>query len=120
MYLPVLLLLLLIIPAFLIYYLKKNKDKLYDQNFQMMFGFIYQEYRKECYYMELIKLGIKLLIMIIDSIYKGNTQLQISIIQYSLVIYLMVIIKVRPYSQHSANTIELFNTFLNLSNMILV
>jgi len=54
-----------VIPALFIRFLKKNKEILYDAEFKMKFGFIYEEYRKECYYTEFIKIGIKVLITMI-------------------------------------------------------
>ena len=119
-YIPALLLFLAVIPGFSIYFLKKNKKRLYDDaNFKMKFGFIYQEYRKNCYYIEFIKVGIKLFIMIIQSVYKDTLQLQVSIIQQILTFYLVLVIRVRPYSQHSANTLEIYNISLSLLNMII-
>jgi len=31
----------------------------------MKFGFIYQEYRKECYYIEVVKVAVKVLMVMI-------------------------------------------------------
>jgi len=79
-YFPVLVFFLLIIPAISVCFLKKNIEKLYDPDFQMKYGFIYQEYRSQCYYIEFIKIALKILIMITQSIYIDSMQLQVSVI----------------------------------------
>ena len=86
----------------------------------MMFGFIYQEYRDQCYYVEFIKIGVKVLIMMIQNVFVESLELQMSIIQQILTVYLVVMMIVKPYSQHSANAIEMYNIILCLLNMILV
>ena len=101
-------------------FLKRNIKILYQPEFRMKYGFIYQEYRKECYYMEFVKTAIKVTIIIVQSIYVDSIELQVSIIQQILTIYLVVTIIARPYNQHSANGIEIYNIFLCLMNMILV
>ena len=118
-YFPVLVFFLLIIPAISVCFLKKNIEKLYDPDFQMKYGFIYQEYRSQCYYIEFIKIALKILIMITQSIYIDSMQLQVSVIQQILTVYLVVIIIVKPYTQHSANAIEMYNIIVCLLNMIL-
>ena len=60
------------------------------------------------------------MIMMVQSIYKDSVYLQASVVQQILTVYLIIIIRVRPYQQHSANAIELYNIILCLFNMILV
>ena len=97
LYVPVLTVLLIIFPVLFILFLRKNKKNLDDPNFKLKFGFIYQEYRQECYYIEFFKIGIKVVFMIIQSLFKEYVQFQISIFQQILTFYLVVIIKSRPY-----------------------
>jgi hypothetical protein len=61
----------LIVPLSFVIYLKKNLLKLHQVNFNMKFGFIYHEYRSNCFYWEIFKTYIKCFIFFISVYYKG-------------------------------------------------
>jgi len=62
-YTPSLIFWCILLPFGTIMFLRRNKKHLYEIDFKMKFGFIYQEYDEKSYYMELFKTSLKLFVV---------------------------------------------------------
>jgi len=68
---PLLIFWILIIPSLIFGSLYKNRDKLDTPVVRYSLGFLYNEYRKDIYYWEMLKITLKLIITVILNIFES-------------------------------------------------
>lgn len=68
---PLIILWIFIIPSLIFGSLYKNRNRLDVPVVRYSLGFLYNEYRKEIYYWEMLKISLKLIITVVLNLYES-------------------------------------------------
>jgi len=101
---PSLLVFGLLIPIIIFLKIYKNKPRHSELSFQAKYGYIYSEYR--IYYWEFIKMGEKILIVVIQEYYDSDNRIKGMLAFICIFIYFFILIKVQPYEKAKINFLE--------------
>ncbi|CAD8108685.1 unnamed protein product [Paramecium primaurelia] len=107
--LPLLIFISLIIPLFFFISLYLNKSTLQQRKIRQKWGYLYNEYKLNAYYWEIIKIIMKQLLIIFLSYYDENI-VKKGILLLSLVyIYWEISKKYRPYTSYVLNKLDAYS-----------
>jgi hypothetical protein len=95
------------IPAFAFYLMTKEKSKLHTLETRMKFGFLYNGYRLDFYYWEVVIMYRKImLIFIAVFIQNYGVMVQALIVFMLLIIFLLLALKKKPFFLVALNDLE--------------
>ncbi|KAL4475163.1 hypothetical protein ABPG74_001859 [Tetrahymena malaccensis] len=118
--LPVLLIISVIIPGFIMYKVYKSKDSILKRkNYTFIVGEYEMNEKRKIWYWEFIKMYMKLLIMSILIIYEYSIPNKILFILLVVVLYGFFLVKVHPYSEQLYNKIDIYSTFVLTTSIYL-
>ncbi|KAL4501506.1 hypothetical protein ABPG72_021313 [Tetrahymena utriculariae] len=111
---PSLIIYIFVIPIILFGYIFVNRKKLEKSRIHITFGFMYDEYKREYFYWQFIKLMLTTFLSALVSI--GKTHIVLCCLTYSaiLCIYYVSIIYFKPFQQISMNKVELISIVLSV------
>ncbi|KAL4497751.1 hypothetical protein ABPG73_020848 [Tetrahymena malaccensis] len=99
----------LFVPAYLIYNLISSKNQLYTTQTLFQYGFLYLEYKKQFYYWEFIRFGLKISFLIVQKLFFQNNQFMNCLYIIFLTLYQYSLQKFQPFQRSSFNKIELIS-----------
>ncbi|CAD8176760.1 unnamed protein product [Paramecium pentaurelia] len=107
--LPILILISIIIPLFFLIALYSNKSSLNEKKTRQKWGYLYNEYKLQAYYWEIIKIIVKQFLIIFLSYYDENI-VKKGILLLSLVyLYWQLSQKYQPYSLFILNKLDAYS-----------
>ncbi|CAD8117342.1 unnamed protein product [Paramecium sonneborni] len=107
--LPLLILISLIIPLFFLISLQLNRSSLDEKKTKQRWGYLYNEYKIQAYYWEIIKIFVKQLLIIFLSYYDENI-VKKGILLLSLVyIYWQLSLRFQPYQLFILNQLDAYS-----------
>ncbi|KAM3133543.1 hypothetical protein pb186bvf_014385 [Paramecium bursaria] len=109
---PALLIVSLIIPLSLFQVLYKNNQKLDSFSIRQRWGYLYNEYRKQTYYWESVKIQQKQLIIFSLSYYEDQIAIKASILLLIVFTYQLVSSQSRPYYSLELNGLDTFSNIV--------
>ncbi|KAL4512455.1 hypothetical protein ABPG72_005457 [Tetrahymena utriculariae] len=98
-----------LIPSYLIYNLYKNRNNLSKIQVLFQFRFLYQEYKQNYYYWEMVRFSLKVLFLIIQKGFFQNIQFMNSLFIIFLFIYHYCLQKYQSFQRKLLNTMELIS-----------
>ncbi|KAL4474981.1 hypothetical protein ABPG74_001677 [Tetrahymena malaccensis] len=107
---PVCLLWALIIPTYFFFKLKSNREYLDQIRMKFQFGFIYQEYKRSCYYWELVKICLKFTIISTLMIFYEQQTIRIILVATLVLVYNQLIYFIQPFVSKILNQAEKYST----------
>ncbi|KAM3127333.1 hypothetical protein pb186bvf_020559 [Paramecium bursaria] len=116
---PTLLLVGILIPVFLWYGVYKNRDNLNDTKIKQIWGYLYNEYRKEVFFWETIKIIQKDFIIIGLAYYEDYIPIKAALVFVILFLYSFTTIKYKPYNQGLFNKLDSQQTIVCAVSIIL-
>ncbi|EWS74813.1 transmembrane protein, putative (macronuclear) [Tetrahymena thermophila SB210] len=118
--LPILLIISVIIPGFMMYKVYKSKDSILKRkNYMFIIGEYDMSEKRKIWYWEFLKMYMKLLIMSILIIYEYSIPNKILLILLIVVLYGFFLVKVHPYSEQLYNKIDIYSTFVLTTSIYL-
>jgi hypothetical protein len=87
----------LVIPIFMLFNLLKLKSKLNDVKVRKNWGYLYNEYKQEAYFWEIIKIAEKELIIIFLSIYEEKIIVKASLTFIVIFTYFYLAVSCKPF-----------------------
>ncbi|EAS06355.2 transmembrane protein, putative (macronuclear) [Tetrahymena thermophila SB210] len=105
---------ILFIPIYIFRYIFVNRKKLENSKMLIAFGFIYDEYKRQYYYWQFIKLLLTTLLSVLVSFGKTHIILCCQIYCAILCIYSVFLIFCKPFQQISMNKVELVSIILSV------
>ena len=109
---PMMTIWLLVFPMGIVYFLYKNKNRLNNKKFKMIYGFIYTEYQYNLYFWEIFKIYLKIVIAFASSLKILGTISQGLIIIIIFGFYMFMIVRYKPHTNKSTNYLDFYNCFL--------
>ena len=103
---PFLFVIALVIPIFLWYCVYTNKTLLQETKTKKIWGYLYNEYRKETYYWETIKIILKEFIIIVLAYYEDYIPIKAALIFLSLFFYSFLTNVQKPYNTGLFNKLD--------------
>ncbi|KAL4450758.1 hypothetical protein ABPG74_011600 [Tetrahymena malaccensis] len=82
------------------------KNKLNFITTQYKYGFLYMEYRDNCYYWEFVRLYVKLIIFLTINMFKSQPNVSYIFVASYLIIYAYYILKLNPFQNNFLNTLD--------------
>ena len=116
---PSLFVIALIIPIFLWYCVHTNKELLQETKTKKIWGYLYNEYRRETYYWETIKIILKEFIIIVLAYYEDYIPIKAALIFLSLFFYSFLTIYQKPYNTGLFNRLDSHQTTICAVSIIL-
>ncbi|EAR93718.2 transmembrane protein, putative (macronuclear) [Tetrahymena thermophila SB210] len=118
--LPILLIITLIIPGFMMYKVYKSKDSILQRkNYMFIIGEYEMNDKRKVWYWEFIKMYMKLIIMSILIIYEYSIPNKILFTLLVVALYGFFLVKVHPYSEQLYNKIDIYSTFVLTASIYL-
>ncbi|KAL4437738.1 hypothetical protein ABPG74_012413 [Tetrahymena malaccensis] len=108
---PLLILMMIILPAYIYFELKSNKTNLFKISFYLRQKFFFSEYKHACYYWEIIKFLQKGLIYIGLSIYNENQTTKGALLSFIMAFYIRQLYIQQPYKRLFFNQIDYAASF---------
>ncbi|CAD8120908.1 unnamed protein product [Paramecium sonneborni] len=103
---PMIIILFIVIPSYFLHGLSSNSKNL-DKNYvKLQWGYLYNEYTKQAYFWELIKIAQKQLMMICLIYYDDYVILKATMIALIIGIYLELSLKYKPYNCNNLNMLD--------------
>ena len=109
----------LIIPIFLWYCVHTNKNLLQETKTKKIWGYLYNEYRKDTYYWETIKIILKEFIIIVLAYYEDYIPIKAALIFLSLFFYSFLTNYQKPYNTGLFNRLDSHQTVVCAVSIIL-
>ncbi|EAR86574.3 transmembrane protein, putative (macronuclear) [Tetrahymena thermophila SB210] len=107
---PVCLLWALFIPIYFFFKLKSNREYLDQIRMKFQFGFIYQEYKRSCYYWEFVKIFLKFTIISTLMIFYEQQTIKIILVATLVLAYNQLIYIIQPFVSKVLNQAEKYST----------
>lgn len=117
--LPGLILYEIIMPAYIMYILYKNRNHLDSYRVKFCYGYIYYEYKQSAYYWELVKIFYRMFLFFIVSFFEHDVLTKGALILALLELYLIVCHKVKPYFSLTLTKLDLYSTLINFVSILL-
>ncbi|EAR86825.2 transmembrane protein, putative (macronuclear) [Tetrahymena thermophila SB210] len=92
--------------------LLKNRKNLQKFQSLFMFGFLYGEYKEDCFYWELLRIFTRIGISISCNFYHQIPKVSCMLMFLVLVIYLIILYFKKPFIQRQLNNLELLSTLI--------
>ncbi|KAL4480167.1 hypothetical protein ABPG74_020683 [Tetrahymena malaccensis] len=111
---PALIIYVFVIPIIIFIYIYKNRKQLEKSKVIILFGFMYDEYKREFYYWQFVKIFLTTFMSGLVTFGKTNIVLSCYIYCSVLCIYSVQIIYFKPFQQVVINKIELVSIVLSI------
>ncbi|KAL4480166.1 hypothetical protein ABPG74_020682 [Tetrahymena malaccensis] len=111
---PALIIYVFVIPIIIFIYIYKNRKQLERSKVIILFGFMYDEYKREFYYWQFVKIFLTTFMSGLVTFGKTNIVLSCYIYCSVLCIYSVSIIYFKPFQQVVINKIELVSIVLSI------
>ncbi|CAD8124667.1 unnamed protein product [Paramecium sonneborni] len=108
--LPFILLFAIVIPSFFFFGLYSNKEKLEKKNIRLLWGYLYNEYKKEAYFWELIKIVEKELIILSLLYYQDSVVAKGVLVLFITYLYQELNEYYKPYILNKLNKLDYYST----------
>ena len=103
---------LIVIPMGLLTTFYKKKSELNNRENLMIYGFFYVEYNTKNYFWEIVKTYLKVMIVLFGLYEYVELRIRAVCIVIVFIIYILVLIRYRPYLQDTCNYLEFMNSLI--------
>ncbi|KAL4453103.1 hypothetical protein ABPG74_015334 [Tetrahymena malaccensis] len=110
--LPILVLITIIFPLFILYKLYKQRQNLYKVSFYLKFGFFFQEYQPKKYYWEIIRMSYRTLIYVASTYFSQQQLFRSVVLSLFSLLYLILTNKNQPYRTKIQNKLDFMVAFI--------
>ncbi|EAS01400.2 transmembrane protein, putative (macronuclear) [Tetrahymena thermophila SB210] len=84
-------------PLSILYFLRKRKNKLNMISTKKLFGYLYLEYKPNCYYFEFVRSCFKMIIVSIYTLSNSSGSFNLNLIAIIISLYIIISNKIKPF-----------------------